>query len=367
MAPLVSVCIPAYNHEKYIAACIGSVLEQSIADLEIIVVDDASSDGTYTAARAVADARVRVERHAQNLGPSSAINTAVGLARGRYIAILGSDDLLLPGKLEAQLSFAEVHPEVLAVFGFAAAIDENGSPVPDDTVPVPAVFRQPNRSRAKWLRRFFFEGNCLCAPTALLRKETIGRVGDHDARLLQLQDLDYWIRIALAGELHVIQHPLVAYRVRRSGNISAWRPDANTRLRWEIGKVLRRFLDLSDRAFFFEVFPECTSMEGHEDLPLPFLLGAMALDAVDPGVRLFGVDTLFDVFGSAEHGKRLAARKIWPAFLYEAVKRADPFGLQGGTSVQETMKALQLGLLRVIRRRTNQAFRRSGAGRVPSS
>ena len=360
MAPLVSVCIPAYNHERFISACVESVLAQSLHEVEIIVVDDASSDGTHHALRRVNDERLKVYRHDRNLGPSAAINDAVARSSGRYIALLGSDDLFLPGKLEAQVAFAESHPQVQAVFGFAHAIDEKGARLPDGNEPLPALFRQDNRSRAQWLRRFFFQGNCLCAPTVLLRRTAVQDIGEHDPRLLQLQDLDYWIRIVLRGEIHVMPRPLIDYRVGSGGNISAWRPENITRLRWETAKVLRRFLALQDRRLFAETFPESTQIEGHEELPLSLLLGLAAMTAADPGVRLFGIDVLFDAFESDAQRLRLAARGVHPAMLFDAVRSADPFGLLGGAPVRETLNALRLSILRALRARTT-----SRTGRPP--
>ena len=91
MLPTVSVCIPSFNHARFIGECIESVLSQSIQDFEVLVTDDASSDHSMDVIKAFKDPRVKVERHATTLGPSAAINSAVRRARGKYVAILGSD------------------------------------------------------------------------------------------------------------------------------------------------------------------------------------------------------------------------------------------------------------------------------------
>jgi glycosyltransferase involved in cell wall biosynthesis len=109
--PLVSVCVPAYKAERFIAATIESVLAQTTEDWELVVVDDASPDGTYdVAARYAGDGRVRVARNATNLGPVGNWNHVVAQARGRYVKLLCSDDLLYP-RLARQASALDAHPE----------------------------------------------------------------------------------------------------------------------------------------------------------------------------------------------------------------------------------------------------------------
>jgi glycosyltransferase involved in cell wall biosynthesis len=95
----VSVVIPAYNAEKTIRNAIDSVLEQTVSDLELIVVDDASTDGTVRAVEAVHDPRVRLFRSPRNSGPSAARNTGVKLAKGRWVAFLDADDEWVPDRL----------------------------------------------------------------------------------------------------------------------------------------------------------------------------------------------------------------------------------------------------------------------------
>src|SRR3954453_8587039 len=111
--PLVSVCVPAYKAERFIAATIESVLAQTTEDWELVLVDDASPDGTYdVAARYTSDGRVRVARNATNLGPVGNWNHVVGQARGRYIKLLCSDDLLYPTCLARQAGALTAHPRV---------------------------------------------------------------------------------------------------------------------------------------------------------------------------------------------------------------------------------------------------------------
>ena len=111
--PLVSVVIPAYNREGVIAACIKSAIDQGYDNMEIVVVDDKSTDNTVAVIEELAESepRIRLVRHKKNKGEAGARNTGVMNAKGKYIAYLDSDDFWLPGKLQKQVEFMESAPE----------------------------------------------------------------------------------------------------------------------------------------------------------------------------------------------------------------------------------------------------------------
>src|SRR5215813_7848077 len=116
--PRVSVCMASFNHEKYVRAAVESALAQSFQDLEILVTDDGSKDGTVDEIRAIRDPRVSMEVFPKNRRACLAKNACIRRSKGEYIANLNSDDLFLPGKLEQQVRFLDAHPEVGAVFGY---------------------------------------------------------------------------------------------------------------------------------------------------------------------------------------------------------------------------------------------------------
>jgi glycosyltransferase involved in cell wall biosynthesis len=124
---LVSVCVPAYKAERFIAATIESVLAQTSEDWELVLVDDASPDATYdVAARYTSDRRVRVERNPANLGPVGNWNHVVAQARGRYVKLLCSDDLLYPTCLARQAGALTAHPRAGMVAARRDIIDADG-------------------------------------------------------------------------------------------------------------------------------------------------------------------------------------------------------------------------------------------------
>lgn len=124
-APLVSVIMPAYNAEQFIAEAIQSVLSQSITEWELLVIDDCSTDGTYEVAMQQKDPRICVLRNDKNSGVAKTRNTGIEQARGKYIAFLDSDDVWHPQKLQRQLERLEAAGADLCYCSYAI-IGRNG-------------------------------------------------------------------------------------------------------------------------------------------------------------------------------------------------------------------------------------------------
>ena len=174
----VSVVIPSYNHAAYVAEAIRSALDQSHGDLEVVITDDGSRDGTPDVIRRIADPRIGLEVFEKNRGAGVALNSAIRRARGEFICFLASDDFFLPGKLEKQVRFLRENPHVAAVFGMPRFADQRGAPLAEnfngDIFLAP--FTKNLRTRPDWLRHFFYEGNCLSAtrPRWCAARSTIG-------------------------------------------------------------------------------------------------------------------------------------------------------------------------------------------------
>lgn len=203
--PAVSVLVPLYQSEPWIGAALDSALAQTMGDLEVIVVDDGSTDGGSGIARAYSerDARVRYLRQ-ENAGLPGARNTGLEAATGEYIAFLDADDLWLPDKLERQL--AAVGDGVL--YGDAFVMYDEGKPTSDrlhDTV-LPA-------------RGDIFDTlvlyNAVPVLTALLPRTLLERFGGFDATQRQVEDWDLWLRMSAAGvPFDYLPEPVAIYRAR---------------------------------------------------------------------------------------------------------------------------------------------------------
>lgn len=220
--PLISVAIPAYNYARYLPAAIRSVLAQAIAGLEIVVVDDCSTDGTGEAvAPFLADPRVRYLRNAANLGAVRNINKAIAEAQGRFILLLGADDFLLPGALGALHDALTRHPDAGFAYGNYVVADENDRIV--ETIRHPGHIPAPLPPWRDDFRDLLCFDDYINLGTTLFRREVIERCGFFDEtlaidgdsrRFFRATDWDLCLRLALAGVRSTFVHaPLSAFRV----------------------------------------------------------------------------------------------------------------------------------------------------------
>ena len=257
--PRVSVVMAAYNHGPFILEAVNSVLGQTERDLELIVVDDGSTDGSMKAISTVTDPRLRIYRLEVNQGAAAALNIAIQQSRSRLVAVINSDDAWEPVKLERQLEVLDARPEVGAVFTGVQLVGTNSRPLTPDAAPAwQDVFRQENRSQGAWLRRFFTEGNCLCHPSVLIRREYYETYGLMDNRLRQIPDLKQWIALVKHYPIVVLEEELVRFRLLPDQANASSVTDAN-RVRG-----VREHLDLNEH--FFDDCPDDVLVDGFGDV-----------------------------------------------------------------------------------------------------
>lgn len=185
--PRVSVIVPAYNQGRFLGDAIRSALAQTCADVEVIVVDDGSTDDTRKVVDDFTDARVRYVWQ-ENQGLSAARNTGIRHARGAFLTYLDSDDQFLPEKVALLLDIFDRHPEVGFAAGGALLIDELGRPLGE------RFERDVPTDPTRWLL-----GNPLHVGSVMIRREWQDRVGLFDETLRSYEDWDMWIRLARAG------------------------------------------------------------------------------------------------------------------------------------------------------------------------
>jgi glycosyltransferase involved in cell wall biosynthesis len=185
--PIVSVIMPCWNRERLIGDAIRSVLAQTLADLELIVVDDGSTDGTREVVGSFRDPRLLC-LHREHCGISAAMNAGLASARGRYIARLDSDDQWLPEMLQTQVAALEAHPAAGLVYSRAECVDL-------DWKPLGMTWGYPLRFPGETFRSMVYN-DCTCNITVVCRRECFERVGTYDETLETSEDLDMWLRVA---------------------------------------------------------------------------------------------------------------------------------------------------------------------------
>lgn len=221
--PRISVIMPVRNEQKTVHRAIVSVLDQDYADLEVIVIDDGSTDGTEVVVKHLAaeDPRVRYVTNEATDGQKSnvrAANIGLQLAQGEFICNIGGDDVYLPKRLKAQVEFLDANPNVGILFGWPRFMLEDGTEMPQEGV-APHLRQLPNRSRTEWAE-ILTQQNVFLGQTAMYRKAIHTLVGPFDERVHILADLDFYRRAVMKYDIHVMQQ-FTARICVRAGAISA--------------------------------------------------------------------------------------------------------------------------------------------------
>jgi glycosyltransferase involved in cell wall biosynthesis len=193
-----------YNGERFLEEAVESILDQSLAELELIVIDDGSTDGTAEILSTYATSDPRVVVRAQpNEGRAAALNRGLGLARAPLVARLDADDVALPGRLERQRRFLAEHERVAVVGGAVTFIDDEGRPFGDWRYPLTDVE----------IRRAFDTSTPLVHPAVMMRADAVKAVGGYRPVFEESEDVDLWLRLAAAHELANVPELVLRYRV----------------------------------------------------------------------------------------------------------------------------------------------------------
>jgi len=212
--PLVSVVLPVYNAESIVERALASIVDQSLRQLEIIVIDDGSRDKTAEIVRRwMPKCDLRLILQSKNAGPAAARNAGIAVARGKFIAFLDADDEWLPDKLQMQVRALE------KTQGASLCACEEYWIYRDASVDVSGEGLAPeNQGPHAWkslLARAFIHTSSVMIPRTLARQ-----LGGFDERLLVGEDQDFWIRLARAGELIWVPEPLVRVHNRAEGHMA---------------------------------------------------------------------------------------------------------------------------------------------------
>jgi glycosyltransferase involved in cell wall biosynthesis len=209
---LISVIIPTYNRARSIARAARSVLAQSYGNIELIVVDDASTDATVEILAAIDDPRLRVLRQPKNAGASAARQAGIAEARGDLIAFQDSDDFWLPEKLETQMRvFVDLPEDYVAVF-HPMIIYGRDFEGPHKRFGARRASCEPGprvEVRDGDMSETFLWGNFMGPPTVLLKKAAYHAAGGFDLRLRNHNDWDFHMRLSRAGRIRFIDQPLM--------------------------------------------------------------------------------------------------------------------------------------------------------------
>lgn len=208
--PLVSIAIPCYNHALYVIESINSVINQSYTNIELIIIDDGSSDDSVIIINEIIEKCkkrfVRFEfRSRPNIGLSATLNEAIEWCEGKYYSAIASDDIMINDKTSLQVDFLEDNLDYVAVFGGIGVIDYNGN----------SAYELLGKSRSYSFDQIIMHKHNLPTPTQMVRLNTIRKVGGYDSNLY-IEDWYMWLKLSELGEIYYIDKIFCLYRIHES-------------------------------------------------------------------------------------------------------------------------------------------------------
>lgn len=214
--PMVSVVMPVYNASAYLREAIESILSQTLTSLELIIVDDNSTDDSAAVVEPYlnADRRVRLLRHQQNLGNYPARNAGMAIAQGQFVAVMDADDISLPRRLEQQVDFLRRHPDHVMIGSRVLLVDSERDPIAPGTAvnsPIGPLADLPTTHDAIDAALM----NCRWAvvhPTVMMRRSAVEASGGYCETYRTCADHDLYLRLAEIGRIANLPQTLLHYR-----------------------------------------------------------------------------------------------------------------------------------------------------------
>lgn len=211
MAPKVSVVMSVYNGECYLEQAVESILTQTFTDIEFIIIDDGSTDGTgeFLTGYATQDSRITIIRNEPNIGLTKSLNKGLALAQGKYIARMDADDISLPERLARQVHFLETQPEVGVLGTAIQGVDNAGKLHQTRLFPTTSAV-------LKW--RLCFE-NPIAHPAVMMRREVVKQANGYNVEMTTSQDYDLWQRLSGVTRLSNLPEVLL-YKRAHNNNVT---------------------------------------------------------------------------------------------------------------------------------------------------
>jgi glycosyltransferase involved in cell wall biosynthesis len=218
----------SYNHESFISEAIESVLGQDFEDLELIIVDDASTDGSRTLIERYAqqDARIRMIFHERNLGITRVVNDGIDAAEGKFIAQIDSDDVWEHDKLRKQVAVLE-RDENLLVWSEGTIIDQHGRPLGKT---FSEYFQTTSKMKSGSLFQTLLPGNYIFSASLIYKKANLDGLR-YDERLMYVNDYKFLLELARKYDFCYIAEPLAKYRIHGENALEGSGPEATKRKR----------------------------------------------------------------------------------------------------------------------------------------
>jgi glycosyltransferase involved in cell wall biosynthesis len=235
LKPRISVLMAVYNGEKYLKEAIDSVLNQTFADFEFIIVNDGSTDSSQKIIKSYSDPRIRLIDNEKNLGLMKSLNKGIKLANGEFIARMDGDDICFSERFEKQLKFLEKHPEIGVLGSQVVNIDQSGKELKIST-----KFIEPEL--IKWCSVF----SCpLLHPTVMVRADLL-KNNLYDESYNQAEDFELWSRLLDLTSFANLKEPWLYYRTHKQSATSVFGDDIKIKNTNTIIHNIQKYINLDE-------------------------------------------------------------------------------------------------------------------------
>jgi len=264
MTSLVSVIVPTYNSAGFLKIAIDSVLQQSYSNIEILVIDDGSTDNTEELMRGYSDSVVYIKQ--SNQGVSAARNTGIKQAKGEFIAFLDADDSWFTDKLTLQIDMLHEHPKCIAVFSNFHIVDAQNKLLKSNGIAEDyAIFKYRKLNKTDLFQyvdngicigdifKSLFLGNFINTCSLIIRSESVKSCGFFNTELITQEDYDYWLRLSMLGKMIYIDKPLLN-RSRHGAQLTA--NDKKLQISTDVVSVIEVYADKAKPLIAENIFKE---------------------------------------------------------------------------------------------------------------
>lgn len=208
-SPLVTVGVALYNHQGYIKQCLQSLIEQTYTNIEIIVIDDGSSDNSYAIAKEYLESQTHNNSHFKittrtNVGMCNTLNEIAHAAKGQYISFVGSDDYWAENKIFDQVAYLESHPDMTLVHSNSMKVDDNNTPIK-------MIDYSQKKNSGDLFEAFIYRTGGINTPSHLYRTSVYQTIGYYDPAF-RFEDTDFWLRLSKQHKVGYINKTHSYYR-----------------------------------------------------------------------------------------------------------------------------------------------------------
>lgn len=204
MRPLVSIVMAVYNGQEYLQETIDSILRQNYENIELIIVDDCSTDESWKILKSNSDNRIILLRNEKNMRLAYSLNKAIAIAKGKYIARMDADDICLKDRLDLQVAYLEKHTDVDVLGGNYRSFGATNK-------------KSDYQELHDWIKTGLIFENTVCHPAVMFRKEAIDEW--YDQNFVASQDYDLWTRLISSHKFHNLKQELIMYRVHNGQTV----------------------------------------------------------------------------------------------------------------------------------------------------